>query len=49
MVKFAVSQLKNQMFDHVQSSYFAMKFSNCLKRESLNQIKKIFIFLREQG
>ena len=26
-----------------------MKFSNALKKESLNQIKKIFVFLREQG
>jgi hypothetical protein len=37
------------MFDHVHSSFFALKFSNALKRESINQIKKIFVFLREQG
>jgi len=47
MVKITVCQLKTRMFDHVHSSYFALKFANALKKESINQIKRIFVFLRE--
>jgi len=49
MVKLLASQLHTRMFNHQHAAYFTLKFTRSLKKDCIAQLKKILIFLREQG
>lgn len=49
MVKLMVHHFHHRVFNHANANYFTLKFQRSLKKDSINLLKKIFIFLREQG
>lgn len=49
MVKLMVTHFHHRMFNHANANYFTLKFQRSLKKDSINLLKKILIFLREAG
>lgn len=48
-VKLIIDQIYNKLAEHVCDKYYIFLISRTIKKDSLSLLKKLLIFLREQG